>query len=117
MRHYAAYLSSDGHYHEEGGFKTEKEAAKKAAQLELDASRGDWASPIAGQHHLRRLRRHLLPAHHPTPGSLHPHRLRLLPRQALPTPVRHGSGAPDQPSHDPSLGQRRHDRRPAPGRS
>ena len=49
VRHYAAYLGADGRYHEEGGFKTEKEAAKKAAQLELDASRGDWASPIAGR--------------------------------------------------------------------
>jgi len=49
FRHYAAYLGADGRYHEEGGFKTEKEAAKKAAQLELDASRGDWASPIAGR--------------------------------------------------------------------
>ena len=49
VRHYAAYLGADGRYHEEGGFKTEKQAAKKAAQLELDASRGDWASPIAGR--------------------------------------------------------------------
>jgi integrase len=49
VRHYAAYLGADGRYHEEGGFKTEKEAAKKAAQLELDASRGDWASPLAGR--------------------------------------------------------------------
>ncbi len=49
VRHYAAYLGADGRYHEEGGFKTEREAAKKAAQLELDASRGDWSSPIAGR--------------------------------------------------------------------
>ena len=49
VRRYAAHLGVDGRYHEEGRFKTEKETAKKAAQLELDASRGDWASPIAGR--------------------------------------------------------------------
>jgi hypothetical protein len=27
VRHYAAYLGADGRYHEEGGYKTEKEAA------------------------------------------------------------------------------------------
>jgi integrase len=49
VRYYAAYLGADGRYHEEGGFKTEKEAAKVAAQRELEAARGDWASPMAGR--------------------------------------------------------------------
>jgi hypothetical protein len=42
-------LGADGRYHEEGGYKTEKEAAKIAAQRELEAARGDWASPMAGR--------------------------------------------------------------------
>ena len=42
--------AQDGRYHEEGGFKTDEEAAKVAAQLELDASRGDWVSSgVAGR--------------------------------------------------------------------
>ena len=49
VRHYAAYLGADGRYHEEGGYKTEKEAGKIAAQRELEAARGDWASPMAGR--------------------------------------------------------------------
>ncbi len=49
VRHYAVYLGADGRYHEEGGYKTEKEAAKIAAQRELEAARGDWASPMAGR--------------------------------------------------------------------
>ena len=49
VRYYAAYLGADGRYHEEGGFTTDKEAAKVAARLELDASRGDWVSPVAGR--------------------------------------------------------------------
>jgi integrase len=49
VRYYAAYLGADGRYHEEGGYKTEKEAAKIAAQRELEAARGDWASPMAGR--------------------------------------------------------------------
>ncbi len=49
VRRYAPHLGVDGRYHEEGRFKTEKEIAKKAAPLELEASRGDWASPIAGR--------------------------------------------------------------------
>ena len=49
VRHYAASLGADGCHHEEGGFKTEKEAAKRAGRLELDDSRGDWTSPIAGR--------------------------------------------------------------------
>ena len=65
-------------------------------------------------HHLRRLRQRLLLAHHPAPRSVHPHRLRLRPGQALPAPVRHPPDAPDQPSDGPSLGQRRHRRQPVP---
>jgi integrase len=49
VRHYAVYLGADGRYHEEGGYKTDKEAAKVAAKLELEAARGDWASPMAGR--------------------------------------------------------------------
>jgi hypothetical protein len=49
VRHYAVYLGADGRYHEEGGYKTDKEAAKIAAQRELEAARGDWASPMAGR--------------------------------------------------------------------
>jgi len=49
VRHYAVYLGADGRYHEEGGFKTAKEAAKVAVQREHDAARGDWASPTAGR--------------------------------------------------------------------
>jgi hypothetical protein len=49
IRHYAVYLGADGRYHEEGGYKTETAAAKIAAQRELEAARGDWASPMAGR--------------------------------------------------------------------
>jgi integrase len=49
IRHYAVYLGADGRYHEEGGYKTAKEAAKIAVQRELDSARGDWASPAAGR--------------------------------------------------------------------
>ena len=49
VRHYAVYLGADGRYHEEGGYRTEKAAAKVAAKLELEAARGDWASPMAGR--------------------------------------------------------------------
>src|SRR3954463_10479766 len=48
VRHYAVYLGADGRYHEEGGFKTAKEAAKIAVQRELDPARGAVASPTAG---------------------------------------------------------------------
>src|SRR4051795_13206638 len=49
VRHYAVYLGADGRYHEEGGFKTAKEAARVAARRESDAARGDWVSPTAGR--------------------------------------------------------------------
>jgi integrase len=49
IRHYAVYLGADGRYHEEGGYKAEKEAAKAAARLELEAARGEWTSPMAGR--------------------------------------------------------------------
>ena len=49
VRFYARYLGADGRYHEEGGFKSEKEAVKVAAQREVEAARGDWASPMAGR--------------------------------------------------------------------
>lgn len=49
VQHYAVYLGADGRYHEEGGFKTAKEAARVAARRESDAARGDWASPTAGR--------------------------------------------------------------------
>jgi integrase len=49
IRWYAKYLGADGKYHEEGGFTSKREADKTAAKRENDASRGDWASPLAGR--------------------------------------------------------------------
>jgi integrase len=48
-RWYAAYLGADGRYHEEGGFRTEREAGRIGARLERDAERGDWSSPVSGR--------------------------------------------------------------------
>jgi integrase len=49
VRFYARYLGADGRYHEEGGFPSRREAEKVAARREVDAQRGDWASPTAGR--------------------------------------------------------------------
>ena len=49
VRHYAVYLGTDGRYHEEGGFTSAKQAQKVASQREVDATRGEWASPAAGR--------------------------------------------------------------------
>jgi integrase len=49
IRWYAKYLGADGKYHEEGGFPSKREADKTAAKRENDATRGEWASPIAGR--------------------------------------------------------------------
>ena len=49
VRWYAAYLGGDGRYHEEGGFRTRREAERVAAKRENDAERGEWASPVTGR--------------------------------------------------------------------
>lgn len=49
VRWYAAYLGADGRYHEQGGFRTEREAGRVGARLERDAERGDWSSPVDGR--------------------------------------------------------------------
>ena len=49
VRWYAKYLGADGKYHEEGGFASKREAEKTAAKREIDATRGEWASPVAGR--------------------------------------------------------------------
>lgn len=49
VRFYARYLGADGKYHEEGGFPSRREAERVAARREVDATRGDWASPTAGR--------------------------------------------------------------------
>jgi integrase len=49
IRWYAKYLGADGKYHEEGGFTSKREAEKTAAKREIDATRGVWASPLAGR--------------------------------------------------------------------
>lgn len=49
VRWYAAYLGTDGRYHEEGGFRTEREAERAGSRLERDAERGDWSSPVSGR--------------------------------------------------------------------
>jgi glycine betaine/choline ABC-type transport system substrate-binding protein len=45
VRFYARYLGTDGAYHEQGGFTSRRDAEKAAAKLEVDAGRGEWASP------------------------------------------------------------------------
>src|SRR4051812_29571898 len=45
----ARYLGADGKYHEEGGFTSRREADRAAGKLEVDATRGDWASPAASR--------------------------------------------------------------------
>lgn len=49
VRWYAAYLGGDGRYHEEGGFRSRREAERVAAKREVDADRGEWASPVTGR--------------------------------------------------------------------
>lgn len=49
IRFYARYLGTDGRYHEEGGFRSRREAEKVATRREVGAARGDWASPTAGR--------------------------------------------------------------------
>jgi integrase len=49
VRFYARYLGADGKYHEEGGFASRREADKVGSQREIDATRGDWTSPVAGR--------------------------------------------------------------------
>lgn len=44
-RWYAVYLGLDGRYHEEGSYTSKRAAERAAAQKEVDASRGEWASP------------------------------------------------------------------------
>lgn len=48
-RWYAAYLGSDGRYHEEGGFATKREAQKVAHTREVEAERGDWVAPLSAK--------------------------------------------------------------------
>jgi integrase len=48
-RFYARYLGADCNYHEEGGFTSRREADRVGAKRENDATRGDWASPVAGR--------------------------------------------------------------------
>jgi integrase len=45
----ARYLGADGKYHEESGFTSRRDADKAAAKREVDAIRGDWASPAASR--------------------------------------------------------------------
>jgi integrase len=45
----ARYLGADGKYHEERGFTSRREADKAAGKREVDATRGDWASPAASR--------------------------------------------------------------------
>jgi hypothetical protein len=49
VRFYARYLGADGKYHEEGGFNSRREAAKVGDKREVDATRGEWSSPVAGR--------------------------------------------------------------------
>lgn len=49
VRFYARYLGTDGAYHEQGGFKSRRDAEKAAAKLEVDAGRGEWASPTTSR--------------------------------------------------------------------
>ena len=49
VRFYARYLGADGKYHEEGGFTSRREAANVEDKREVDATRGDWTSPVAGR--------------------------------------------------------------------
>lgn len=49
VRWYAKYLGSDGEYHEEGGFNTEREARAVAARLEVEAQRGEWVAPTSSK--------------------------------------------------------------------
>lgn len=49
IRFYARYLGTDGSYHEQGGFSSRRDAEKAAARLEVDAGRGEWASPAASR--------------------------------------------------------------------
>jgi integrase len=49
VRWYAAYLGTDGRYHEEGGFRSEREAERAAGRLERDSERGDFALPAKGR--------------------------------------------------------------------
>lgn len=48
-RYYARYLGSDGKWHEEGGFNTEREAKKVAHQREVEAERGEWVAPTSSK--------------------------------------------------------------------
>jgi hypothetical protein len=45
----ARYLGADGKYHEESGFTSRREADRAAGKREVDATRGDWASPAASR--------------------------------------------------------------------
>jgi hypothetical protein len=45
----ARYLGADGKYHEEWGFTSRREADRAAGKREVDATRGDWASPAASR--------------------------------------------------------------------
>jgi integrase len=45
----ARYLGADGNYHEEWGFTSRRDADKAAGKREVDATRGDWASPAASR--------------------------------------------------------------------
>ena len=48
-RYYARYLGSDGKWHEEGGYNTEREAKKVAHQREVEAERGEWVAPTSSK--------------------------------------------------------------------
>ena len=49
VRWYAAYLGADGRYHEQGGFRSERDAERAAGRLERDSERGDFSSPVNGR--------------------------------------------------------------------
>ena len=45
----ARYLGTDGRYHEERGFVSRRDAEKAASQREVNATRGEWASPATNR--------------------------------------------------------------------
>jgi integrase len=49
MRWYAKYIGSDGQYHEEGGYNTEREARAVAQRLAIEAERGEWVAPTSSK--------------------------------------------------------------------
>ena len=48
-RFYARYLGADGKYHEEGGYRSRREAERAGVKREQDAVRGEWWAPANGR--------------------------------------------------------------------